>query len=58
LLWHANLILTHAGSAAAVVFTRAKDDPGRELSHGLIFGAAYTWSKLLGVGSIDPLVAK
>jgi len=28
----------------------------RRFSHGLIFGGAYTWSKLLGIGSFDPLV--
>jgi hypothetical protein len=28
----------------------------RRLSNGLVFGAAYTWSHLLGVGSFDPLV--
>ena len=28
----------------------------RRFSHGLMFGAAFTWSHLLGVGSFDPLV--
>jgi hypothetical protein len=29
----------------------------RRFSKGLIFGGSYTWSKLLGVGSFDPLVS-
>jgi hypothetical protein len=29
----------------------------RRFSHGLMFGGAFTWSHLLGVGSFDPLVA-
>jgi hypothetical protein len=29
----------------------------RRFSHGLMIGVSYTWSKLLGVGTFDPLVA-
>jgi hypothetical protein len=39
-----------------VTYNALQTSVQRRFSHGLIFGAAYTWSKLLGVGSIDPLV--
>jgi hypothetical protein len=40
-----------------VTYNALQTSVQRRFAHGLIFGAAYTWSKLLGIGSIDPLVS-